>query len=165
MRENEENVGLGEVKYGQAPLILKAVALGSCVGVALIDYKRKKGGIAHIMLPNSTNYTEANKTPGKFADTGIKLLLQKLQEQGSNPQDLEAKIAGGAKMFNFQGSKTPVSDIGNRNIESVRKILHELGIKITGEAVGGDYGRTMILDLNTLTVTVTSLSKKENITL
>ena len=159
---NVINVGIGELVIAKPPTILQAVALGSCVGVAIIDPFTKVGGLAHVMLPHSENYSEKFTKPGKFADTAIKKLVEGVLQNGGSQSTIEAKIAGGAKMFKFQGTNSQVGDIGARNVEQVIHELNQSNVKITGQATGGEHGRTMILDLESGTVRITSLAKKED---
>ena len=73
---------------------------------------------------------------------------------GAQEQYITAKIAGGAKMFAF--SKLEF-EIGAKNVESVKKTLKELGIKLVGEDVGKNYGRTVLLYGDSGSVEVRSL--------
>ncbi len=66
-------------------------------------------------------------------------------KKGSSIRSIKAKIAGGASMFNFS-DKSMNMDIGKRNSAAVKKMLKELRIPILSEDVGGNKGRTMILD-------------------
>ena len=61
-------------------------------------------------------------------------------------------------MFNFS-DKSIISDIGKRNSESVKKILKENGIPIIAEDIGGDKGRTMILNASNGIVTLKIVGK------
>ena len=70
------------------------------------------------------------------------------------------KIAGGAKMFEISGNSS-FGNIGARNIESVKRILASEGIRIAAEDVGGNYARTMILELSTGRVTVRTVGHPE----
>ena len=138
-----ENVGIGEYRVVKAPGVLVSLGLGSCVGVALYDPERKIGGLAHVMLPSSNGATRVTN-PGKYADMAIKMMIQEMVKQGASKRRLLAKIAGGATMF-----KNKKSSIGDRNVESVRRILREEGIRIVGEDTGKDYGRSIEFDLET----------------
>jgi chemotaxis protein CheD len=102
------------------------------------------------MLPDSKAFSNINN-PMKYADTAIPLLVQKLITSGANKNNLKAKIAGGASMFSF-ADKSPMMDIGKRNAEAVKSILKELNIPIIAEDIGGNKGRTMIVDPTTATV-------------
>ena len=44
--------------------------------------------------------------------------------------------------------------IGERNIQAVEKTLQKLGIPIIAREIGGNSGRTMIVDLETFATTV-----------
>ena len=67
-------VGMADLKVAKAPDILTTLGLGSCVGIALYDNVAKIGGLAHIMLPDSTQIKN-NSNVAKFADTAIEQLI------------------------------------------------------------------------------------------
>ena len=146
----EEKVGIAEYKILKSPGKLITLGLGSCVGVAIYNPKLRVGGLSHIMLPNSQEFKK-NHQIEKFADLAIPAMVKEI-EKLSDKGDLVAKIAGGASMFDLDrgGRET----IGNRNIKSVEKILKELNIPILGKDVGGNSGRTMVLDLEAVEVKV-----------
>lgn len=147
---NEVYVGIADLKVGHAPLILITLGLGSCVGVTLYDPVKKIGGLLHVMLPRSSEFSR-NSHPAKFADTGVPLLLAEVLKLGADKRVLEAKIAGGAQMF--EG----MVNIGERNVEAVKEALAALGIRLVAEDVGGKRGRTMILDTSTGKVIIKTL--------
>ncbi|MCB7306092.1 chemotaxis protein CheD [Bariatricus massiliensis] len=146
-------VGIAEGKVVKAPQVLVSYALGSCVGVCLYDAKNRIAGMAHVMLPDRSASTAGNNEY-KFADEGIRRLLREMKWHGAQEQYITAKIAGGAKMFAF--SKLEF-EIGAKNVESVKKTLKELGIKLVGEDVGKNYGRTVLLYGDSGSVEVRSL--------
>lgn len=146
----EIKVGIGDLNIAKTPDKLITLGLGSCIGIALIDSINKIAGLSHIMLPDSKAFSNVNN-PMKYADTAIPLLVQKLIVSGANKNNLKAKIAGGASMFSF-ADKSPIMDIGRRNAEAVKSILKELNIPIIAEDVGGNKGRTMIVDPTTASV-------------
>ena len=47
-------VGMADLKLCLPPAGITTLGLGSCVGVALRDTVNKVGGLAHVMLPDST---------------------------------------------------------------------------------------------------------------
>lgn len=145
--EEEIRVGIAEYKAAYRPYKILTIGLGSCVGIALYDGVNKIGGLAHIMLPDSTQFSNITN-PGKFADLAIPLLLDKMISMGACRINMKAKIGGGASMFNFH-DKSLIMDIGSRNVAAVKKTLSKLSIEITGEDTGGSHGRTMILDTDT----------------
>lgn len=136
-------VGMADLKTCKAPDGLITLGLGSCVGIAIRDPALKIGGLAHIMLPDSTAMRNQNSVIEKFADTGIKELVRQLEEMGGRRERLVAKIAGGATMFQIQ-NKTDIMKIGERNVSATMEILKEMGIQILAQDTGENYGRTVM---------------------
>ena len=137
-------VGMADLKTGKDPDILTTLGLGSCIGIALWDPTTKIGGLAHVMLPDSTKIRN-NSNIAKFADTGITELVRQMEALGVSKRRLVAKIAGGARMFEVSGT-TSVGNIGEKNAIASKEKLKELGIPILAEDTGLNYGRTVELD-------------------
>lgn len=144
MKSNKIRVGIGEANTVNSPGEIITVGLGSCIGIALYDKNISLGGLVHIILPDSTQFSKINN-PFKFANLGIPLLLKRMENEGAKKVNIKAKIAGGASMFNF-ADKNKINDIGSRNEIAVRQSLAQLSIPIISTDVGGNKGRTMILD-------------------
>lgn len=140
----EIKVGIADLNIASSPNRLITVGLGSCIGIAFYDKIQGIGGLAHIMLPDSTLFTTINN-PIKFADLAIPALLEKMEKLGVSKRNVKAKIAGGASMFNFS-DKSMIMDVGNRNSIAVKTMLNKLSIPIISEDIGGNKGRTMIFD-------------------
>ncbi|GAX60070.1 chemotaxis protein [Candidatus Scalindua japonica] len=141
--ENIVTVGVGDLKIAQSPKVIKT-SLGSCVGVVLYDSVQKVGGMLHLMLPNCN---ERDGKPGKYADTGIPLLLDLMVNKAKSKKSvLTAKIFGGAKMFNVSSE---IFDIGKSNIAEAQKILAKYGIRIIASRLGGTKGHQITLDTET----------------
>lgn len=136
-------VGMADLNICKAPDMLTTLGLGSCIGIALYDPVTKIGGLAHIMLPDSTQMKN-NQNIAKFADTGIEELVRRMVSIGASKQRLVAKIAGGAKMFEVSTGSS-IGNIGERNAEASKKKLKELGIPLRAEDTGLNYGRTVEL--------------------
>lgn len=151
-------VGIADMKFARQNGILITYALGSCIGIALYDPMIKLGALIHIMLPEIGTMSDSNLY--KYADTGIRETLRKLNVMGGRPNRLVAKIAGGAKMFELQGNAT-FGNIGLRNINSVKTILRSEGIKLIAEDVGENYARTMSFDVGTGKVNIRTFGRTE----
>jgi chemotaxis protein CheD len=93
------------------------------------------------MLPSSETIKN-NSNIAKFADTAIVKLIEDMVKAGANRRRLVSKIAGGAQMFAFS-SQNDSMKVGQRNAESVRRILKDLNIPILADDTGGNYGRTI----------------------
>lgn len=109
-------IGIGEYVTSQNEDLLVTLGLGSCVGVCIRDKRKKIGSMIHIMLPESNG--KDIKKPGKYADTGLDIIINEMKKNGSSSTSMEAKIAGGAAMF---GNSSKAMDIGNRNVEAIKK--------------------------------------------
>ena len=138
---NMIKVGMADLNTCKTPDSITTLGLGSCIGVVLYDPRKKICGMVHVMLPDSTAIKN-NDNAAKFADTGIKLLLEQLEKIGVTKSSLSAKIAGGAQMFAFN-TNNDMLKVGQRNAESVRKVLSGYGIRIVAEDCGANYGRTI----------------------
>ena len=153
-------VGMADLKTCLPPNGITTLGLGSCVGIALRDKNNKVGGLAHIMLPDST--VIANQTNvAKFADTGIVELLKQMEKLGAVKRNVVAKIAGGATMF-AMSSRTNLN-VGERNVEAVKAKLKELGIPILAEDTGLNFGRTVELYCETGEFHIKAVGKPEKI--
>ena len=89
-------VGMADLNTAVYPDILTTLGLGSCVGIALYDPVSRVGGLAHIMLPDSTQIKN-NSNKAKFADTATVLLVEEMIKLGAVKERIIAKLAGGHK--------------------------------------------------------------------
>ena len=135
-------VGMADLKTCVAPDSVITLGLGSCVGVAVVDPSTKIGGLAHVMLPDSTAI-KGSTNIAKFADTGVLELVKQMEALGANKSKMVAKIAGGANMFKFEGANPNIMNVGNRNVAAVKDVLKKLNIKLLAEDTGLNYGRTV----------------------
>ncbi len=151
---------IGQISLTRAPNILQSV-LGSCIGLAIYDKETKLGGFAHILLPDSRG-KKTGTLPGKFANIAVPCLYEALLKHGAIPNNLKAKMAGGAKMFKT-GDTNSNQDIGTQNSCAVRKALLDLHIPLLSSECGGYVGRKVEFNLETFRITVESFaeSKKE----
>lgn len=133
------NVGIADLNTVKGSGSLATYALGSCVGICLYDAEEKIAGLAHIMLPWSSGAAASEENQCRFADTAITLLIKKMCGMGAKKSRLTAKIAGGAQMF----GNSAVFNIGERNVEAVKKVLAAYDIPIIAEETGSNFGRTV----------------------
>nr|WP_325186443.1 chemotaxis protein CheD [uncultured Oscillibacter sp.] len=157
--ESKITIGIADMKMAQNSGMLITYALGSCIGICLYDQKIKLGALIHIMLP--LNMEPGRKNTMKYADTGIRETLKMMESKGASRSRITAKIAGGAKMFEIKGGS--LSNIGQRNIESVHNTLKREGVKLLQEDVGGTVARTLLFDVSTGLGCVRCYGKPEHI--
>lgn len=137
-------VGMADLNICREPDALTTIGLGSCIGIALYDPMTKISGLAHIMLPDSTQIRN-NSNVAKFADTGIQKLYDDMIAAGAGKSRLVAKIAGGAKMFELSSGGAQGINIGEKNAIACKEKLKALGIPLLAEDTGLNYGRTVVL--------------------
>lgn len=154
-------VGMADLNICKAPDVIITLGLGSCIGIAVYDPTSKVGGLAHIMLPDSTKMKN-NANIAKFADTGIVELVRLMENAGAVRRRMVAKIAGGAKMFEVAG-KSDVGSIGEKNAIAARETLQRLGIPLLAEDTGLNYGRTVELHCDNGDFLIKSVGKPEKI--
>lgn len=160
MANKEIRVGIADMKIARQEGTLITHALGSCIGITIYDPLIKLGALIHIMLPETGDHKDTNLF--KFADTGIKETLRKLAIFGGVKSRYICKIAGGAQMFAVVGA-SGIGNIGQRNIEAVRKVLREEGLMIKNQDVGSNYARTMLMELDTGKVILRTAGRAEKI--
>jgi chemotaxis protein CheD len=131
VEEDLINIGVAEFYVTHNPHILACFGLGSCVGVALYDARKKIGGLAHVMLPRDIRA----KVVGGACMFSIPGAV--------NPRNVPGPSLG--------------MQIGDRNIEAAKNTLKEFGIPLKAEDTGGSYGRTMRFDISNGKVTVSSI--------
>lgn len=155
-------VGMADLKTCVSPNGVTTLGLGSCVGIALRDPVTKIGGLAHIMLPDSTAIRNSHQNIAKFADTGIEELVQRMERMGAKRSRMVAKLAGGAMMFSFQGQASMVQ-IGDRNVEASKLKLKQLNIPVLAQDTGANYGRTVTFFPETGDFHIRTVGKQETV--
>lgn len=154
-------VGVAECTAGAADAVLASLGLGSCVAVILFDSDRRIGGMAHILLP-SRSLSRATDNPGRFPQTALPLLIDRMMALGADRRGLTARLVGGASMFaNLAPSGS--MQMGDRNVIAVREVLNQLAIPIVGEEVGGNIGRSVWFTVDTGQVEVRTAGRREQI--
>lgn len=155
-------VGMADLKTCVSPDAITTLGLGSCIGIAIVDPVTKIGGLAHIMLPDSTAIRNSQQNIAKFADTGIAELVNQMIKIGAKKERMVAKIAGGAMMFAFK-SQSDLTMVGQRNAVASKQKLKELGIPLLAEDTGANYGRTVIFYPETGEFHIRAVGKEETI--
>ncbi|MEX0786502.1 MAG: chemotaxis protein CheD [Dehalococcoidia bacterium] len=134
-------VGLGELRTSTLPDdVLVCVGLGSCVALCAYDAEVQVAGMAHMVLPASSEGRRVG-LESKFVDLAIPQLLDEMERLGALRSRLRLKLTGGARMING-----PADDdrqrIGERNVDAANAVLCALGLRVHGDDTGGNRGRT-----------------------
>jgi len=134
---------VADLRSGLEHDTLVTVGLGSCVAIMLYEPEGRIGGMAHILLPSPV-LSRVDSNPAKFPQSAIPRLIELMVAEGARPQRITARLAGGASMFAALAPPGTIQ-MGQRNLVAARQVLNTHGVPLVGEAVGGDYGRTVRL--------------------
>lgn len=140
-------VGVADLKISEDTMdVLITYALGSCLGVTVYDFRLKRAGLLHCMLPDSgIDRTKAAGNPCLYVDSGMRTMLDDFYRKGSRKNNLIIRVAGGAS-----SKPNEVEDffqIGRRNFVSLRKYLWNEGLMLKSYDVGGYGSRTVTMEV------------------
>ncbi len=134
------DVATGEVAVSSQAVILRVMAIGSCIVVAAYDRCKKIGGLAHIMLPGrSVKRDSADRT--KYTEDAVDILLDDMKAAGATIEDLEINLLGGADIIG-EGS------ISKEIVDSVLSYLKKIGIEPKDKRIGGRKRRSVSLHID-----------------
>lgn len=150
------DVNTGKVGVAGTRVILRAIAIGSCIVVAAYDSTRKVGAMAHIMLPGRAPKKTSEKT--KYAGDAIDEMIKGITEKGSKESDLQICLVGGGNVL-----KKKDDTIGQDNIESTTELLQEKHIPIRATVLGGTERKGVSLDVENGTVFYTEGDGREKL--
>jgi chemotaxis protein CheD len=125
------------------------------VAIVLHDPEARVGGLAHVLLPSPALARDDGK-PARFPDSAVARLLQLMTAKGAQRRRITARLAGGASMFAALAPAGTVQ-MGERNLVASREALAAHQVPLVGEAVGGDYGRTVRLRVSDGVVEVSTV--------
>ena len=155
MKPKEVLVRVADLQIGRKSEVLLTVGLGSCIAIVLHDPVAAIGGLAHVLLP-SPALSRPDANPAKFPQLAVPRLLELMAKEGASPRRITARLAGGASMFAALAPPGTIQ-MGERNVVASRQVLSGLGIPLVAQAVGGDFGRTVRLFVDTGKVEISSV--------
>jgi chemotaxis protein CheD len=121
LQNNGYFIGIGKIFVTRAPAVLQTV-LGSCVAVVLYDNQKKIGGMIHLVLPQGVG-KESEQDPGRFAVSGIPILIQKMINQGAKRKNLLGIVHGGNYTTSCKRCLKDNFRIGEKNVAISAEIL------------------------------------------
>lgn len=121
----------GDVALGLAGDQLKTL-LGSCVSVILTDPRRTVGAMCHIVHVGRPNAANIHNTA--YGEVAMQDMFDRLIKVGIPPARCQAYVYGGGNMFPQMFTTTHV---GANNARWVMDFLHDHGIVVVGESLGG----------------------------
>lgn len=127
---------------------IKTFALGSCVALVIYCPNFKKLGMVHIALPDSSIVKNegCKYREGYFADIAVPMLFNKICGGFANyKKEYEVSIFGGA----LSNNKKDVFNVGLKNLIKIKGMLIENNVNFDFLNTGGNYSRTIEVDVNT----------------
>lgn len=121
--------------------VLVCLGLGSCVAVVLHDAVARVGGMAHMVLPDSTAGRSAD-SGAKFVDLAVPMLIEEMGAAGARRMRLVAHLVGGACMLTSWQQQGELGQVGPRNMDAAREALARARVRIRTDETGGSHGRT-----------------------
>ena len=150
------DVNTGEVKIASGPIMLRSVAIGSCIVVAALDSEKRVGGMAHIMLPGIAPSNSIDKT--KYASNAINKLIGMLNGSGVEPDNIEVCLVGAGNVLRKENDT-----ICQANIKSVTGILKEKSIPVKASVLGGTKRKSVCMDIENGCISYTEGDEKEKV--
>lgn len=138
-----KEVHSGAVKFGDQDTLLRAVGIGSCVVVAIVDLETPRGGMAHVMLPGRPPASRTERL-GRYARNALARLRELLETNGVNLAEVAVVLAGGANVL-----QEPGKEVGRQNIQSTKEILSEYSLPVVAESLGGVQRRSISFQVDT----------------
>lgn len=132
----------GYIFFPTKPTMIYAV-VGSGIAVTFYDKDNNKGLMCYAFLPKRDEYEPSTAI---FLEPAVKGSLKLLVNSGSNKDDIEVHVYGGAENRESLNYKANLSD---QNINKVIEILNKQKISVVGMDVGGKRGRKIIFNSET----------------
>lgn len=119
----------GEHYVSGDPDVMLTTVLGSCVAACLYDPVARLGGMNHFLLADAGAHGDAEAV--RYGAYAMEVLINSLLKMGASRSRLQAKVFGGARMFDG------LSDVGANNARFIRRFLEDEGIALLSESLGG----------------------------
>jgi chemotaxis protein CheD len=134
------DVNTGEIRLGTGNTVLRSLAIGSCIAIAVRDARQRIAALAHVMLPGTAPATSADKL--KYVADAIDEMISRMTEAGSAQRDIEACLVGAGNVLQKEDDM-----ICAANIESTLRVLKERKIPIRATDLGGTERKAVFLDV------------------
>lgn len=128
------HVTQGESHVTTDPNVVMTTVLGSCIAACIRDPQSGVGGMNHFLLPDAGDGRRDGDAV-RYGAYAMEVLINDLLKKGARRERLEAKIFGGAKLFDGR------SDVGASNSAFAERFLRDEGIPIVSSSTGGVSAR------------------------
>ena len=136
----------GEYFVGDATYRIRTL-LGSCVSITLWHPARRIGAMSHFLLSRRGAPVAPSAADARYGEEAMALMLAELRRAQVDPRECQGKIFGGGNMFP-QLYRADSLQVGQKNGETARELLHAHRIPIVSESLFGDGHRQIIFDVH-----------------
>lgn len=147
----------GGCHIADAPNVMFATILGSCVSACLRDPIAGVGGMNHFLLPGDAGSTK-NDEATRYGVYAMESLINGLLKKGARKDRLEVKVFGGANVTAALSAK-----IGSKNAAFIRQFLKDEGLFVASEDLEGDQPRRVHYFPDTGRVMLRRLQRREDL--
>lgn len=128
------HIGQGEHQVSSEAGVAITTVLGSCIAACIRDPVAGVGGMNHFLLPEGDAAADSD-AGRRYGVNAMERLINSLLVAGARRERLEAKLFGGASMFDR------LRNIGADNAAFAHRFLSAEGIAVVGGDTGGDKAR------------------------
>ena len=132
----------GEYRISKQQEIVETL-VGSCVSVCLYNTKTGQAAMNHFLQDQPVGETDCDV--GQYGSTATEHIIKALMKFDPVSDHYRAQIFGGAAVIKTSNNY----NVGQKNIDIVRKILTAHRIRIIREEIGGTRGRRVRFDTST----------------
>jgi len=118
--------------------------LGSCIAVTLWHPELKLGGMCHYMLPGMDQ--PDGRLNARYGNDALQLMVTEIGRLRSRVEDYEAKLFGGASMFDVGPGGSSVS---RQNIRAAEQLMQRHSFNVMARNLGGSGYRQLVFDIAT----------------
>lgn len=117
--------------------------VGSCISACVCDSRNGIGGMNHFMLPTRTippdkwDRTTVSAAT-RYGNYAMEHVINEILKYGGRRENLELKLFGGGKIMQH------MANIGQQNIDFVRRYLETEGLRLLAEDLGDIYPRKIL---------------------
>jgi chemotaxis protein CheD len=138
--------------------------LGSCVAACVHDPETGVGGMNHFMLPapvdsGSDTWAADSGRVARYGSDAMDQLIDAVLKAGGKRPDLRVKVFGGGRVL------PQMSDVGQRNIEFVRRYIAQAGLPLLAEDLGDVFPRQVQFHPRSGLVRVRKLRRRDDVAL
>lgn len=134
------DVNTGGVEVSSDGVILRSIAIGSCIVIAAYDVRKRTGAMAHVMLPGRAPRKEIQ--PTRYAVNAADEIIALMARAGTRSCDIEACLVGAGNVLEKEDDT-----VCKANVKSVMQLLEEKNITVKATVLGGTERKGVFMDI------------------